>query len=118
MPRVSQTTQQIVRAGLNPVLTAPNALGAGNGDVVDLDNVFLYVNNASGGPITVTVLSPITQDGLALSSLAVSVPAAGFRLIGPLPSRSFANPAGGLDAGRGYVEYSAVASVTRAVVSF
>jgi hypothetical protein len=112
-PRVNVTTQQITRAGLVPAMTAPTV----DGDVVDCGPVALYVNNASGGVCTVTVQSPVTVDGLDVSELSVAVAAGTVRLIGPLPARTFGQPAGAADAGRAYVNYSVQASVTRAVVA-
>lgn len=116
MARTDVTTQRIVRTGLNVAMTAPVA----DGDIIDAGLVSLRVLNGSGSPITVTVQTPGTVLGdLAVADLAVSVPAAGQRDIGPFPSSVFAQPA---DASVGplrvLVDYSAVASVTRAVVSF
>lgn len=113
MARISVTTQAITRAGLAPVLTAPNA----DGDVIDVGRVAIYVNNASGGSINVTVQTPVTVDGLTVEDPVIAVAAGTVKLIGPLPARLFARPAGGADAGRAYVNYSAQASVSRAVVS-
>jgi len=114
MARTSVVTQQITRAGLAPVLTEPTV----DGDVIDAGAVFLYVDNASAGAVTVTAVTPVTVDGLALADSPVSVPAGESRLIGPFPPRTFGQPAGSADAGRVYVDYSAQTSVTRAVVSF
>ena len=113
MARASVTTQQITRAGLAPVLSQPTV----DGDVVDCGRVALYVINGSGAPITVTVVSPAEVDDLAVADLAVAVPAAGTRLIGPLPARTFGQAYGDADAGRAYVDYSAQADVTRAVIT-
>lgn len=112
MARTSVTTQQITRAGLAPVLTAPTV----DGDVIDSGAVFLHVNNGSAASINVTVQSPVTVDGLAVEELVVAVAAGAFKLIGPFPQRTFGQPTGSADAGRVYVDYSAQASVTRAVL--
>jgi len=114
MARSSQTTQRITRDGLEPVLTTPTV----DGDVVDCGAVALYVVNGSTASIDVTVEATASQDGLDLKDLVVSVPAGATRLIGPLPARTFGQPTGSADAGRAYVTYSAVADVTRAVISF
>lgn len=114
MARASQTTQQIVRTGLTPALTAPTA----DGDIVDCGNVALMVTNGSGSSINVTVQATASLDGLDVADLVVAVAAGATRLIGPLPVRTFGQPSGSADAGRAYVDYSAVASVTRAVVGF
>ncbi len=110
MARVSVTTQTITRAGLTPSLTAPTV----DNDVIDTGDVFLQVTNAAGAPINVTVQSPPTVDGLAVAELIVAVPNGQTRLIGPFPSRTFGQPSGA-DAGRAYVDYSAVTSITRGV---
>jgi hypothetical protein len=99
-------TQSIVRAGLNPALTA----AAGGGDKFTPDsNTFLRVDNGSGGALTVTIVTPRNNAiGLAVDDVAVSVPAGGSRLIGPFPAEYFANPADGLAS----VTYSGVTSLT------
>lgn len=113
MARTSVTSQDVVRTGLNPNLTAPTV----DGDIVDTGNVALWVDNASGGAVTVTVVSSSSQDGLNTEDLVVSVPAAGKRLIGPFPARTFAQASDAtIGAGRVLVDYSAVTSVTRAVI--
>lgn len=113
-PRIVVSTQKIVRTGLLPALTGPTV----DGDVMDADQVGLWVNNGSGASINVTVQTPATQDGLDLAELVVAVAAGTQRIIGPFPSRSFARPTGQVDAGKVYVDYSAVASVTRAAIGF
>jgi hypothetical protein len=114
MARVSQTTQKIVRTGLEPELTQPTA----DGDVIDCGNVALYVLNGSGGSINVTVATTAEQDGLDVEDLIVAVPASEFRLIGPLPARTFGQPSDSADSGRAWVNYSAQTDVDRAVISF
>lgn len=115
MARTSVTTQAVSRAGLNPSLTAPVA----DGDIIDTGNVALWVDNAGVTPVSVTVQTPLTQDGLGLADLTVSIPGGGFRLIGPFPSRTFAQATDAVEgAGRVLVDYSAVTDVTRAVISF
>jgi hypothetical protein len=114
MARVSQTTQQIIRTGLEPELTTPTA----DGDVVDCGNVALYVVNGSVSSINVTVAATASQDGLDVEDLIVAVPAGDTRLIGPLPARTFGQAVGSADAGRAWVNYSAQTDVDRAVVSF
>lgn len=111
MARTSVASQSIVRPGLTAALTAPTV----DGDIVDAgDRCFLEVANGSGAPITVTAVTPGTQDGLAISDLIVSVPAAGNKRIGPFPARTFAQASDAVvGAGRVLIDYSAVASVTR-----
>ncbi|MEU0467212.1 hypothetical protein ABZ215_24695 [Amycolatopsis sp. NPDC006131] len=111
MARTSVATQQIVKTGLAPALTAPVA----DGDIIDTGLVFLQVTNGGGSPVTVTVQATVEVDGLDLEDLVVSVPAAGTRLIGPLSSSTFGRPNGTADAKRAYVDYSSVTDVTRGV---
>lgn len=101
MARASQTTQQITKTGLSPALASP----AAGGDVIDTGRVFLRVDNTGTAAATVTVITPIEIDGLALEDLTVSVPAGATRLIGPLSPTTFGQPAGSADAGRAYVDY-------------
>lgn len=116
MARVSQTSQPIVKTGLVPVMTAPTS-GSGNGDIIDTGRVMLMVINGGGSSITVTVITPIQVDSLDVVDLAVTVAAGATKLIGPFSAATFGQPVGSADAGRAYVEYSDVTSVTRAVLS-
>jgi hypothetical protein len=103
-------------AGLTPNLTAPTV----DGDVVDVGRCFLMVDNASGAAVTVTVVTPETVDGLAITDRAVSVAAGGVGFV-PLTSPHYRQTVGSAaqaaDVGRAYVNYSAEASVTRGVIS-
>jgi hypothetical protein len=113
MARVSVATQKIIGSGLAPVMTAPTV----DGDVIDSGAVAVMVTNGSGSSINVTVQTPATQSGLAVAEQIVAVAAAATKLIGPFPAGTYARPAAP-DEGRVYVDYSAQASVTRAVVGF
>ncbi|MEV6693369.1 hypothetical protein AB0M35_18055 [Micromonospora sp. NPDC051196] len=112
MAREVVDTQRVVRAGLEPELTAPPA----DGDVVDAGAVALWVVNEAESAVTVTVDATAAQDGLNVADLVVSVPAGEQRLIGPLPARTFGQPMGEPTAGKVHVNYSAVTDVTRAVI--
>lgn len=115
MARASQTTQVVSRVGTPLVMTTPVGTGAGNGDIVDCGrNVWVEVLNGSGAPINVTVKGTYAQDGVTVADLVVAVAAGARSQIGPLFARTFGQLAGA-DAGRAYVEYSAVTTVTRAV---
>ena len=115
MARTNVATQQITRDGLELDLSVPVTV---DGDVFDCGATFLYVDNGSGASVNVSVVSVPTLDGLDVEDLVVAVPAGEFRLIGPFPKRTFGQPSSSADAGRAYANYSAQASVTRAVVSF
>lgn len=112
MARTNVITQAMALPGLDPVLTEPVA----DGDVVDVGRCFLYVDNGGVVSITVTVQTPGGVEDLALEDREVTVPAGEFRLV-PLTMPAYKRPVGGTDAGRAWVDYSAVADVTRAVVS-
>ena len=112
MPRSTPAIQAATVAGLNPVaFTAPDALG----DTVDPGTILL-VQNDSAGVVTVTVQTPGDVNGLAIAENAVAV-AAGAMCAIQLDAHTYQRPNGSADAGKVYVDYSAVASVTRAVIA-
>lgn len=112
MARSTPTTQVVTRAGLNVTMSAPNV----DGDIIDAGNVEVVINNGSGAPIDVTFVSTYSYGDLDLEDLVVSVPAAGTRSYGPFPASLFAQPTDAVvGAGKVLANYSAVASVTRAV---
>lgn len=101
-------TQQIQRAGTAPAYSA----ASGGGDKFRPDErTFLHVKNSDVAAHTVTVATPGTVLGLAVSDVAVSVPAGGERMVGPFPGEHFVG-ADGLAA----VTWSAVTGMTFAVV--
>ncbi len=112
MPRALVTSTTVPLTGSDPTLTAANI----DGDAVELGGrLFLLVNNGSASPITVTIETPGTVDGLAVADQSVTVPAAAKRFI-PLSATSYRQPAGTTFAGYAHVNYSSVTTVTRAVV--
>lgn len=119
MTRVNVTTQVVPLAGLAPTLTAPTA----SNDVVDVGRCALMVDNASGASINVTIVMPELVDGdITIGPRVVAVAAGANKLI-PLTSTRYKQTADTVDSGqtgdvgRAYVNYSAVSSVTRAVIS-
>lgn len=99
--------QSITRAGL----ASAYAAAAGGGDTFLPDGrTFLHVKNASGGAITVTIVTPRTDAyGNAIADNTVSVPATtGDRMIGPFPAEAYADPTTGL----ANITYSGVTSLT------
>lgn len=98
------TMQPVPDTGVAPAYAAANAGGdkcvAGNG-------VFLHVKNGGASPITVTLATPGTVQGLAIADRAVSVPNAGERMIA-VPDL-YRDPA---DGGLASISYSGVTSVT------
>jgi hypothetical protein len=115
MARASQTTQPIVQTGTTATLTAPAV--SPNGDIIDTGRTILMVDNAGGSSITVTITPTKTIAGLSLTPLVVTVAAGAIKLIGPFPPAVFGQLNGSADFSRAYVDYSAVASVTRGVFS-
>lgn len=97
--------QQVVITGLTPSLTA----AAGGGDTVAVtdDRCFLVARNASGSPITVTVVVPGVFAGQSLTDIPVSVPATTGEKWIPLP-KALAD----LTTGLINITYSGVTSLT------
>lgn len=94
--------------------TAPtyHAASAGGDKITSPgESTVLHVKNGSAGAITCTVVTPGTVAGQAIGDVAVSVPAAGERFIGPLTRPHFVNSDGQVD-----ITWSAVASVTFAAI--
>jgi hypothetical protein len=104
MARTALTVQQIVRSGLTPTYSAANADGHSfpNGGTE-----YLHVKNGGGGSINVTVQTPNTVDGLAITDRVVAVPNGGERIIGPFPRATYNQGADEV-----YVDFSGVTSVT------
>lgn len=114
MARVLQTPVSATVNGVTPTLAAPNALGAGNGDIVP-PNCIVYVENSSGGVLTVTIKEPAIIDGQAVSDKAVAIASGAKVVFGPFTATQKQLP-GTTDAGNVYLEYSTVTSVTRFVL--
>lgn len=105
MARTALTPTALTAAGATLSTTSANADGhtiPGDGDVI------LYVANGSGGSINVTIVTPGTQDGQAISDRVVAVGAGATKLIGPFPPRTYTDEADGLVD----VDFSSVSSVT------
>jgi hypothetical protein len=101
-------------AGSAVALTAPTGPGPGVGDAVPVGS-YLLVNNGGASPLTVTLKASRQYLGHTLSDTTVTVAATTQSLIGPVAADPFGITSGA-DVDRVYVEYSAVASVTRAVL--
>ncbi|MBP2653354.1 MAG: hypothetical protein H6Q73_923 [Firmicutes bacterium] len=100
--------QQTTKAGLTTTL----ASAVSGGDYfVNTGKSVLRVKNASSAAVTVTVAAQTACPLGTLHNIAVSVAAAGDVLIGPFPP-AYYNDANGY----AYITYSAVTSVTVAVV--
>lgn len=109
------------------VLTVANAVRSSNG--VDLAGVaaagggdtfvntgaeVVVIRNGGGSPITLTVATPVTVDGLAVTDLTASIAAGATRAIGPFPPGWYNDTA--VSGGSVSLSYSGVTSVTVAVL--
>lgn len=110
MSRTTVVPQELSRAGITPTY---NAATATDGDAFTNDgHTFVQVLNASGAPITLTIQTPNTVDGLAITDRTVSVPATtGNKMIGPFPPAIYNQ-----SNGQVYLDWSSATSVTFAVV--
>jgi hypothetical protein len=86
---------------------------AGGGDEFDNDgeNVLLYVNNASGGDITVSVDTPNTMDGIAVGTKDAVVSAGTEEVLGPWPNAVYGQVSGAITNSI-QITYSGVTSLT------
>lgn len=102
-------TQNISTAGIVPTYAA--ASGGGDAMVADATS-FLHVFNASGGSITVTLVTPATVDTtLAVGDRAVVV-AAGTNQMISVPAELYRDPTTGLAS----ITYSGVTTLTVAAI--
>lgn len=100
--------QSIDLDGVEPAYTA----AAGGGDaMLPSAHSFLHVKNGSGSSITVTLVTPITAQGLAVEDQTVTVPAGEERMVRVPPER-YRNPSTGL----ANITYSDVTTVTVAAL--
>jgi hypothetical protein len=101
--------QQVVRTGLETTYAAVDATN-GNRFIND-GRMFLHVKNGHTSPITVTIATPGTVDGLAVADQAVVVTNAEERMIGPFPPGIY-------NDGSGYVQitYSLGTAMTIALL--
>lgn len=111
MATAALSLQTIVRTGLEATLVAADG---GDGNVFDnaSKRVFLWVNNGSGGDITVSIDTPNTVDDLAIPAKQVVVTAGEARLIGPFPAMYEQYDADNSIEKAVLVTYSSVTSVT------
>jgi hypothetical protein len=107
--RVTVTPQTCVATGITETFVAATAEGIsipGDGRTV------VHVKNTST-QITATVQTPETRGGLAVSEQVVTIPATtGDKILGPFPAAQYNRPSGGSDAGRVWIDWSAITGVT------
>lgn len=106
MPRTAITAQRVAVAGT--ALATEPANVDGNSVQMDSRRVLL-VKNASAASVNVTLPTTTTLEGLTVGNRVVAVPAGADRYI--RPSSTAVQPTGAVN-----VDYSAVASVTVAVL--
>lgn len=111
MARTALTPQAITSAGLEATYTAANADG---NKFSNTDRTLFHVKNASVGDVTLTFNTPGTVDGLAVTERTVVCSAGEERFWRGQPS-IYNQPT--TDAGMVYVDYSAVVTVTVAVLT-
>lgn len=109
MPRTAITPQKATAAGLTVAFEPANVDGnsflPANGRVV-------HVRNGSAAPVTVTLPTPATVDGLAIADRAVSVAAGAHAAISVGPTAGvYAQTTGVV-----HMDWSAVTTVTVAVI--
>lgn len=111
MSDVPQAVIAIVKTGVEPTYTGSLSVS----DVYQFVNdgkTFIHVKNGGGSPDLVTIVSQISEDGLAVADRTVNVPAGEERMIGPLLPHVY-NDGDGLVN----VSHSFITSVTQAVFS-
>lgn len=113
MARTALAPQTIAATGLEMTYAAANV--DGHSIVNPDDRTFLHVKNGGGVDRTVTIQTPGTQDGLAVADRAITVTAGEERMIGPFRPRLY-NQTSGADAGKVFVDFDAVTSVTVAAL--
>jgi hypothetical protein len=104
------TAEAISETGLNATY---NVAAAGGDKVLAGANTFLHVKNGSGGAITVTITTPVTVKGLAVTDPVTSIPAGEDRFIGPLDPDLYADVS---DSSLVSFAYSSETSVTVAAI--
>lgn len=103
------TVQSSSRTANDLAWAAPTV---GTGDTfLNTGREAILVNNAIDAPLTVTIETPATVDGLAITDRVVAVGAEKIALLGPFPRATYNNTEGKLK-----ITCSAVASVTLAVI--
>lgn len=108
MARTDLTVQEVSDDGATVAFEAANVDG---NMVTNRGDVAVLIHNASAGAITVTVPTPVTVGGRAVADDTHSVAAGTYLLVGEWDEGTH-NQQSGADAGKVYINYSAVASVT------
>lgn len=108
------TTQVISKAGIVPSYAAADS---GDGDMFrNTGKEFIHVINAGGSPCLVTMVTPAQIQGLDIEDKVVTVAASTDQMLGTFEPSLYNQAAGQTDAGKTYIEYDQVTSVTVAVI--
>lgn len=108
MPRTKITAQQASSAGLSPAFEPANV----DGNAYELRQArALRIRNGSAAAVNVTLPTPGTVDGLTIADRVIAVPAGADTVIALGRGDAYRQPDGTVN-----VDYSAVASVTVAVL--
>jgi len=113
MARTALATQTADQNGTVVTPTAANA----DGHWIDPDDILLVVNGA-GAPITVTLVTPETRAGLAVTDQTITVTNGTSKYIHvPKADQApFVQPVGGSNPGMIYVDFSSVTTITCAAI--
>ena len=104
------TVQPIAAAGITPSYASATLT---DGDMYrNTGREFIHIVNGGGGACTVTLPTPRQVQGLDVEDPTVVVGAGAEAMIGPLDPTTYNQAAGQTDAGKTYIEYSTVTSVT------
>lgn len=113
MARTALTAQSISASGLKATYSAANAQGhsfANDGISI------LHIKNGGASACEVTIQTPATVAGLAVTDQTVSIPAGEDWFIGRLQPVAFNRPTGAADPNQVYVDFDQVTTVTLALL--
>lgn len=113
MPRTALAAQQIAAAGIVPAYAAANVDGH---SFPNDGNTILHVKNGSAASINVTLQTPQQKSGLDVAENIVAIAAGSEKMIGRLTPETYNRPSGAVDPSTVYVDFSAVATVTVALL--
>lgn len=113
MARTDFSTVEVIQpeGNVNPTFDAANVDG---NMFANTGEEFIIVKNGGGGGINVTIVTPKTEAGLAIADQVIAIPAGQDGYAGPFRKDLYDQPSGA-DAGKVYVDYDVVTSVTAMV---
>jgi hypothetical protein len=83
MPRTAVAVQAIVRTGIQVTFVTADSVNGNS--VANTGYEFIWIVNGGGVSLTVTFVTPIEVDGLAVADRTVVIPSGEDRVIGPFP---------------------------------